>query len=105
MHDIVIRGGRVFDGTGAGEFVEAAGDAGVDRYPHAHGCAGFPGIRTGRLDSPAPKMAYDLPEGAKRLLQRTTGYKATIIRGEIVLEDDELTGALPGQLVRGPQPS
>ena len=56
-----------------------------------------------RLDSPAPKMKYDLPEGAKRLLQRTTGYKATIIRGEVVLEDDEMTGALPGQLVRGPQ--
>ena len=56
-----------------------------------------------RLDSPAPHMVYDLPEGAKRFMQRPTGYVATISHGEIVLENDELTGALPGQLVRGPQ--
>ena len=56
-----------------------------------------------RLDSPAPHMVYDLPEGAKRLIQRPTGYVATISHGELVLENDELTGALPGQLVRGPQ--
>ena len=48
-------------------------------------------------------MVYDLPEGAKRFMQRPTGYVATISHGELVLENDELTGALPGQLVRGPQ--
>ena len=48
-------------------------------------------------------MVYDLPEGAKRFIQRPTGYVATISHGELVLENDELTGALPGQLVRGPQ--
>ena len=56
-----------------------------------------------RLDSPAPHLVYDLPEGAKRYMQRPVGYAATICRGAVVLEDDELTGALPGRLVRGPQ--
>ena len=36
-------------------------------------------------------------------MQRPNGYVATICAGEIVLEHDELTGALPGKLVRGPQ--
>ena len=56
-----------------------------------------------RLETDAPQMVYDLPEGAKRFMQRPTGYVATICAGEVVLEDDELTGALPGKLVRGPQ--
>lgn len=56
-----------------------------------------------QLDSPAPHMVYDLPEGAKRYIQRPSGYAATLCRGELVLEHDELTGALPGRLVRGPQ--
>ena len=56
-----------------------------------------------RLDTDAPQMVYDLPEGAKRFMQRPTGYVATICAGEVVLEDDELTGALPGRLVRGAQ--
>ncbi len=56
-----------------------------------------------RLDTDAPHMVYDLPEGAKRFMQRPSGYVATICAGEVVLEDDELTGALPGKLVRGAQ--
>ena len=56
-----------------------------------------------RLDTDAPQMVYDLPEGAKRFMQRPTGYVATICAGEVILEDDELTGALPGKLVRGAQ--
>ena len=55
------------------------------------------------LDTDAPQMVYDLPENAKRFMQRPTGYVATICAGEVVLEHDELTGALPGKLVRGPQ--
>lgn len=60
-------------------------------------------IDLARLDTDAPQMVYDLPENAKRFMQRPTGYVATICAGEVVLEDDELTGALPGKLVRGPQ--
>lgn len=47
-----------------------------------------------------PKMQSDLPAGGKRLLQAAKGYRATIISGEITLENDTLTGARPGRLVR-----
>ncbi|QLY32837.1 N-acyl-D-amino-acid deacylase family protein [Nocardia huaxiensis] len=52
-----------------------------------------------RLKQPA--MAYDLPGGARRLLQRADGYRATIVSGQIILRDGEETGARPGALVRG----
>jgi N-acyl-D-aspartate/D-glutamate deacylase len=48
-----------------------------------------------------PEMAYDLPGGARRLLQRAEGYDATILSGEVVMERGEPTGALPGRLLRG----
>lgn len=47
-----------------------------------------------------PHMVKDLPAGGQRLLQEATGYIATIVGGEIVLENDQLTGAKPGRLVR-----
>src|SRR5438034_1345960 len=48
-----------------------------------------------------PEMHYDLPGGARRLLQRTEGYDATIVSGEVVLRNGEDTGARPGALLRG----
>ncbi|MDH4392402.1 MAG: amidohydrolase family protein [Aquabacterium sp.] len=51
----------------------------------------------------APVMVADLPAGGKRLLQRATGYDATIVAGVPTYRHGEATGALPGQLVRGPQ--
>src|ERR1043166_5827522 len=56
-----------------------------------------------RLKVKAPRMAFDLPAGGKRLLQGAEGYVATIVSGEIVYRDGEPTGTLPGKLVRGPQ--
>ena len=50
-----------------------------------------------------PEMAYDLPAGGKRLLQRAEGYLHTFVSGEEVYADGAHTGALPGKLVRGPQ--
>jgi len=50
-----------------------------------------------------PFMAFDLPAGGKRLLQKARGYTATIVSGVTVYRDGEPTGALPGRLVRGPQ--
>jgi N-acyl-D-amino-acid deacylase len=52
-----------------------------------------------------PRMAYDLPADGRRLVQRARGYVATICSGHIIVENDAFTGAMPGQLVRGPQPS
>lgn len=51
----------------------------------------------------APEMVFDLPAGGRRLIQRAEGYSATIKRGEVIYRDGEATGALPGQLIRGPQ--
>jgi N-acyl-D-aspartate/D-glutamate deacylase len=56
-----------------------------------------------KLQVKAPRMAFDLPAGGKRLLQGAEGYVATIVSGEVVYRDGEATGALPGKLVRGAQ--
>lgn len=48
-----------------------------------------------------PEAVADLPEGAKRLGQRATGYEATIVAGIVTYREGEPTGALPGRLVRG----
>jgi len=51
----------------------------------------------------APEMVADLPAGGRRLHQRATGYRATIVSGQVTRLMDEPTGALPGGLVRGAQ--
>jgi N-acyl-D-aspartate/D-glutamate deacylase len=56
-----------------------------------------------RLGLDAPSMAFDLPAGGKRLLQRARGYEATVVSGEVVYRGGEATRALPGRLVRGAQ--
>lgn len=50
-----------------------------------------------------PEVVNDLPAGARRLKQYADGMKATVVNGEIVLEDNVHTGALPGRILRGPQ--
>ena len=52
------------------------------------------------LDLERPHLVEDLPAGGKRLLQNARGYRATFVSGVKVLENDQLTGAKPGQLVR-----
>ena len=54
-----------------------------------------------RLKLCPPQVAYDLPGGGRRLLQRIEGYDATIVSGMPVQVGGEETGALPGRLVRG----
>jgi N-acyl-D-aspartate/D-glutamate deacylase len=53
-----------------------------------------------RLRLLRPELVQDLPAGGRRLLQRAEGYRATIVAGEVVVENGELTGARPGRLVR-----
>ncbi len=50
-----------------------------------------------------PELAYDLPAGGRRVLQRADGYLHTIVGGEETYASGEATGALPGRLVRGAQ--
>ena len=47
-----------------------------------------------------PRVERDLPGGAARLTQRASGFLATVVGGQVLLEDGEHTGALPGSLVR-----
>jgi N-acyl-D-amino-acid deacylase len=49
-----------------------------------------------------PEVVCDLPAGAKRLRQTAHGVANTIVGGKTVLRNGEHTGALPGQLLRGP---
>ena len=51
-----------------------------------------------------PEMVYDLPASARRLVQKVDGYRYTLFSGEIIRQDSKDTGAMPGKLVRGPQP-
>ena len=52
-----------------------------------------------------PRMAYDLPASGRRLVQRARGYIATWVAGAKTVDHDQFTGALPGALIRGRQPS
>ena len=47
-----------------------------------------------------PEVVHDLPAGAKRLKQTAQGIKHTIVNGEILLTDNEPSGAAPGRLLR-----
>jgi N-acyl-D-aspartate/D-glutamate deacylase len=53
-----------------------------------------------RLQLERPYMAFDLPAGGRRLLQKARGYSATIVSGATVYRDGQASGALPGRLVR-----
>ena len=48
-----------------------------------------------------PELVYDLPGGARRLRQTASGFKATMVNGQVLLDHGEATGARPGQLLRG----
>jgi len=48
-----------------------------------------------------PQVVHDLPAGSKRLKQTATGMKNTIVAGQVLLENNEHTGATPGRLLRG----
>ena len=39
------------------------------------------------------------------MFQGARGYAATIVSGEVIMEDGTYTGAVPGQLIRGTRPA
>ena len=53
-----------------------------------------------RLEESMPEMVHDFPFGAPRFIQQAVGYKATVCNGQVVLQDDELTGERPGRILR-----
>ena len=57
------------------------------------------------LQLESPQIIYDLPAGGRRMFQGASGYIATIVNGEIIMENGKHTGAVPGALIRGAQPA
>jgi N-acyl-D-aspartate/D-glutamate deacylase len=49
---------------------------------------------------PQPEYVHDFPRGAGRYVQRASGYTATVVNGEVFMQDGEHTGALAGRLLR-----
>ncbi|MBL6814789.1 MAG: amidohydrolase family protein [Pseudomonadales bacterium] len=47
-----------------------------------------------------PEVVYDLPAGAKRLKQTADGILNTVVNGEILLTNNDHSGAVPGRLLR-----
>ena len=47
-----------------------------------------------------PTVEHDFPADARRLVQKATGFRATIVGGDVVVQDGEPTGARPGKLLR-----
>jgi N-acyl-D-aspartate/D-glutamate deacylase len=58
-----------------------------------------------RLKLKVPHMLYDLPTGARRLMQDADGYVATLKSGRVIYREGQATGELPGRLIRGRQPA
>ena len=56
-----------------------------------------------RLKLGKPWLAFDLPAGGKRLLQKADGYVATIKSGQVTFRDGVMQGPTPGIVLRGPQ--
>ena len=50
-----------------------------------------------------PWLAFDLPAGGKRLLQKAEGYDYTIKSGQVTFRRGEYLGVHPGVVLRGPQ--
>jgi N-acyl-D-amino-acid deacylase len=50
-----------------------------------------------------PWLAFDLPAGGKRLLQKADGYMCTIKSGQVTFRNGQCLGVYPGGLIRGPQ--
>ena len=52
------------------------------------------------LDSLPPERLHDFPADDWRLVQKSKGYRLTIVNGEVTFQDGECTGATPGSLLR-----
>ena len=52
------------------------------------------------IDALEPEVVHDLPGGGQRLLQLSRGIHYTIVNGTVLVENNEHTGAFPGQLLR-----
>lgn len=47
-----------------------------------------------------PELVHDFPHGAPRYIQKSTGFKTTLVNGQVSLVDGELTGVRAGVVLR-----
>ena len=52
-------------------------------------------------DQNMPELVNELPAGAQRLTQTSTGIQYTIANGQILLKGEQHSGDYPGKLVSG----
>ncbi|MCS6925014.1 MAG: amidohydrolase family protein [Candidatus Binatia bacterium] len=52
------------------------------------------------LRLPPPTFVHDLPAGAGRYIQQSSGYAYTLVNGQVFMEGLEHTGALAGRVLR-----
>ena len=54
-----------------------------------------------KLGAGEARLARDFPADSERYVVDAEGYAAVIVNGEVLLENGEHTGALPGHVLRG----
>ncbi len=52
------------------------------------------------VDAKDPEYVWDLPGGGKRFVAKSKGIKTTVVSGNVLYQDDEYQGGLPGQVLR-----
>lgn len=52
------------------------------------------------VDAKDPEYVWDLPGGGKRFIAKARGIKTTVVSGQVLYQDDEYQGGLPGQVLR-----
>jgi N-acyl-D-aspartate/D-glutamate deacylase len=52
------------------------------------------------VDAQDPEYVWDLPGGGKRFVAKATGIKTTIVSGQVLYQDGEYQGGLPGKVLR-----
>jgi N-acyl-D-aspartate/D-glutamate deacylase len=55
-----------------------------------------------RVAPEMPRIVFDLPADERRIEQKATGFRATVVAGQVSFLDGESTGARAGRLIRGP---
>lgn len=58
-------------------------------------------LEEGRVRPCLPTVESDLPGGARRLVQKAEGIRATIVNGVVTLENGESTGHFAGEVIKG----
>jgi N-acyl-D-amino-acid deacylase len=57
-------------------------------------------IKLEALSERMPEIVNDFPGDAPRFIQKAKGYRATVCNGQVILENDQLTGARAGNVLR-----